>query len=144
MKKTNLIVKFLLYLVLAAVAGITLIPIVYTIFSSFKENMEILNNSAQLLPKSFRFENYQEAWRIADFKTYTINSIMMAGTTAVGTMFFPPFPVMFSQGRVFRERMQFFISLYLLCLCAWAALPCIRSLMWRRHCISTVMYWGFP
>jgi len=50
--------------------------------------MEILNNSAQLLPKSFRFENYQEAWRIADFKTYTINSIMMAGTTAVGTMFF--------------------------------------------------------
>ncbi len=87
MKRTNALIKTVLYILLIFVSAITLIPVVYTIFSSFKDNMEILNNSAKILPKVFRFENYAEAWRLADFKTYTLNSVIFAGVSAVGCVF---------------------------------------------------------
>lgn len=88
MKHMNFVIKVVLYAILILVAAVTLIPIIYTLFSSFKDNMEIMTNSAKLLPEKFRFDNYAEAWRLADFKTYTINSVMYAGVFTVGIVFF--------------------------------------------------------
>lgn len=88
MKRLTILIKIILYAILAFVAAVTLIPVVYTIFSSFKSNMEILTNSAKLLPEKFMLDNYAEAWRLADFKTYTINSVMYAAVYTIGIVFF--------------------------------------------------------
>ena len=46
------------YLVLALVAFVTLVPVVYCIMSSFKTNIEIMASPENLIPKEFTFQNY--------------------------------------------------------------------------------------
>lgn len=79
--------KIILYMFLVALVFITLIPIIYSFFGSFKSNMELMTNGASILPKKFVFENYVQAWEMADFKTYTINSIFLSFFTVVGVVF---------------------------------------------------------
>ena len=59
--------KFISYLILTAVLALTLLPLVYTITSSFKSNMEIMTNPGQLLPETFTLDNYREAWTNSNF-----------------------------------------------------------------------------
>ena len=41
---------------LLALAFITLIPIIYSFFGSFKSNMELMTNGANIMPEKFVFE----------------------------------------------------------------------------------------
>lgn len=59
--------KFISYLILTAALVLTLLPLVYTITSSFKSNMEIMTNPGQLLPETFTLDNYREAWTNSNF-----------------------------------------------------------------------------
>lgn len=59
--------KFISYLILTAALALTLLPLVYTITSSFKSNMEIMTNPGQLLPETFTLDNYREAWTNSNF-----------------------------------------------------------------------------
>lgn len=79
--------KILLYMFLIALALITLIPIIYSFFGSFKSNMELMTNGASIMPEKFVFENYVQAWEMADFKTYTMNSVFLSFFTVVGVVF---------------------------------------------------------
>lgn len=79
--------KILLYMFLLALAFITLIPIIYSFFGSFKSNMELMTNGASIMPEKFVFENYSKAWEVADFKTYTMNSVFLSFFTVVGVVF---------------------------------------------------------
>ena len=74
MKKINFgnIIRIIFLVILAA---LTLFPVIYTVLGSFKSTAEILLGGINIFPKEFNLENYKEAWVIADFKTYTINSI---------------------------------------------------------------------
>ncbi len=80
-------IKILLYAFLLGLVFLTLIPILYSFFGSFKSNMELMTDGASLLPKEFNFENYVQAWEIADFKTYTKNSVFLAFFTVIGVVF---------------------------------------------------------
>lgn len=86
-KLKNKILKVLLYIFLIVLTLVTLVPIIYSFFGSFKSNMELMTNGASLLPEQFVFENYVQAWNIADFKTYTMNSIFLAFFTVLGVVF---------------------------------------------------------
>ena len=79
--------KILLYVFLLALAFITLIPIIYSFFGSFKSNMELMTNGANIMPEKFVFENYVQAWEMADFKTYTMNSVFLSFFTVIGVVF---------------------------------------------------------
>lgn len=79
--------KILLYVFLLALAFITLIPIIYSFFGSFKSNMELMTNGASIMPEKFVFENYVQAWEMADFKTYTMNSVFLSFFTVIGVVF---------------------------------------------------------
>lgn len=61
-------------------AGVLVIgfPIVYAFLGSFKTSQEFLTAGANLLPKEWHWQNYVDAWMLADFKTYTFNSIAVA------------------------------------------------------------------
>lgn len=70
-------------------------PLIWTITSSLKSNQEIFSGSVGLLPESFRwsyllpanwpkladvfhFSNYIEAWNLASFNVYLINTIIFS------------------------------------------------------------------
>lgn len=85
-KSVGFIGKIILYVMLLALAYLTLYPILYTFFGSFKTTQELMTSSAKILPDSFSFENYKKAWMLADFKTYTFNSIFLTFFSVIGVV----------------------------------------------------------
>ncbi|MDK2991773.1 MAG: hypothetical protein PWP48_1006 [Clostridiales bacterium] len=77
----------LLYAFLIIVLIIALFPIVYAIFGSFKPNAEFVAGGSRLLPKEWRFENFKEAWELANFARYTWNSVFVTAISVVGILF---------------------------------------------------------
>lgn len=67
MKKKKMIADSLTYIVLIGMAFITLLPLIYTIFGSFKSNSEILVHPESLIPLDFTLENYEKAVSNSDF-----------------------------------------------------------------------------
>ncbi len=78
MKKRKIIADSFTYIVLIVVALITIIPILYTVFSSFKSNMEIMTNPGSIFPHKPTLENYKQAWNsdFLDVGRMTLNSII--------------------------------------------------------------------
>lgn len=81
------ITKIFIYIFLIFVTLITLLPVIYAFFGSFKNNQELLTSGANLIPKKFVFNNYVQAWNLADFKTYTWNSIYLTFFSVIGVVF---------------------------------------------------------
>ena len=63
---------------MAILAIFTLFPIIYVIFGSFKENLELLVGGSNIFPKTWRVENYTDAWEQANFAVYTKNSLFLS------------------------------------------------------------------
>ncbi|MBR4831813.1 MAG: carbohydrate ABC transporter permease [Butyrivibrio sp.] len=76
----------LVYLFLAAFFVISFFPVFYTFMSSFKSNMDILTTGNSLIPKKFVLDNYSKAWELADFSTYTKNSVFLAFFCVIGAI----------------------------------------------------------
>lgn len=85
-KIVNFSLQALIYLFLSFIAVITLFPLIYTFFASFKTNQEILSSGANIFPVKWAFENYSRAWLLADFKRYTWNSVYMTTFIVVGVL----------------------------------------------------------
>ena len=65
-KKTK-VIRFLLVVFMTVLAALTLYPVIYIVFGSFKENAELLRGGTKLLPEKFILGNYKEAWQKANF-----------------------------------------------------------------------------
>lgn len=72
------IIRILLWIFMTSIALITIFPVFYVIFGSFKENAELLVGGSNIFPKKWIISNYVEAWKQANFATYTLNSIFLA------------------------------------------------------------------
>ncbi len=70
-------VRGLLFVFMLVVALLTLYPIIYVFFGSFKENKELLVGGVNIFPETFVIQNYIDAWEQADFATYTKNSFFL-------------------------------------------------------------------
>ncbi len=79
--------KAFIYIILILITIFALFPVVYTILGSFKGNMELLAEGNQLFPRKFVMDNYEQAWEMANFQKYTINSLFMSGSIVLGTIF---------------------------------------------------------
>lgn len=77
MKKRKMI-DVVLFAVLSVLLVATIFPILYTILSSFKTNMEIMTDPAGLFPKKFTLDNYRMALETDNFGVtrMLINSIV--------------------------------------------------------------------
>ena len=82
----RIIKKGILYVFLSALVFITLLPVLYAFFGSFKSNQELLVSGAKLLPEKFSIANYVTAWKMADFKTYTFNSLYLTFFSVTGVV----------------------------------------------------------
>lgn len=78
MSTSTRFIRFLLFLFMLAVAALTLYPVLYVVFGSFKENGELLVGGTNMFPKVWIVDNFIEAWEKADFSIYTINSVIIA------------------------------------------------------------------
>ncbi len=62
MERRNRIVNLICYLFLLIILLATLFPLIYTILSSFKTNMELLSDPGRIFPERFTVDNYIRAW----------------------------------------------------------------------------------
>jgi multiple sugar transport system permease protein len=77
--------KTVIYAFLSIALVITIFPLVYLILASFKSNAEILT-SGSIIPQKFILDNYRQAWKLANFKLYTWNSIYMTFFIVIGSI----------------------------------------------------------
>ena len=82
-------------------AVINLYPIIWMLFYSFKDNMEIFTTNPFGPPQTLRFENYVKAWETFNLPTYFMNSVKV---TAAVILFVITFSTMFAYATA---RMRF-------------------------------------
>jgi multiple sugar transport system permease protein len=83
-KTRKYVLAFTIYLILIVVFIVSMFPVFYTFMASFKSNKELLTSGNRVIPDRFVIENYMDAWRLANFKRFTFNSIFMSGFIVAG------------------------------------------------------------
>jgi ABC-type glycerol-3-phosphate transport system permease component len=84
--------RVVLFAVLVAGAGITVLPFLYMISTSLKTLAETLTRispfpfNPEFWPRTPRWSNYSEAWRVASFGIFFKNSVIIAVTAMVETV----------------------------------------------------------
>jgi multiple sugar transport system permease protein len=86
MKRNQIIDRSVTYLVLSIGIIIAVFPIFYTLMASGKSNQDLLANAEAIIPTKFVFDNYIQAWNLANFKQYTLNSVHLAFFIVLGTI----------------------------------------------------------
>jgi raffinose/stachyose/melibiose transport system permease protein len=71
------------FLLITAIA--TLFPVLMTLFGSLKSNAELMSGGS-ILPETWRFTNYVEAWKQTNFARYTWNSMFLSVVSTIGTL----------------------------------------------------------
>ena len=77
--------RWVIRVILATWALTILFPLIWVLYTSFKNNAEFYADVWQL-PKVLRFENYEYAWNTAKFSSYFFNSFITVLLTLVLTM----------------------------------------------------------
>ncbi|SFQ30478.1 multiple sugar transport system permease protein [Butyrivibrio proteoclasticus] len=72
------IINTIVWILLLFLAVLTIFPVLYVVFGSFKENAELLVGGSNIFPKKWIIDNYISAWNQANFAVYTKNSIFLA------------------------------------------------------------------
>ncbi len=75
----------ILYVFLILASIVTIYPVAYAILGSLKTNMELMTGGG-LLPAVPQFQNYLEVWSKANFKQYTINSVIICFFATIGAI----------------------------------------------------------
>jgi ABC-type glycerol-3-phosphate transport system permease component len=75
-------------LLLALAAAVALIPVMWTVLSSLKTNDTIFAVPVQWLPTSLQWNNYVDAFSVAPFSRYFLNSTIVAVSVTATTVFF--------------------------------------------------------
>lgn len=78
--------KNLLYILLGLFSVMTLSPIVWAVINSFKSEQEYAINPFGL-PSQWHWQNYADAWEVANLGTFFWNSIVITVVAAILTVF---------------------------------------------------------
>jgi len=76
------------YAILSAISLVMLVPFLWMITTSFKEPQKIFAYPPQLIPTTFRFENYADVFKLIPFESFYFNSVYIAILVVGGTVFF--------------------------------------------------------
>lgn len=68
----------IIFILLTILAIFTVYPVIYIAFGSFKTNSELVSGGLNLLPETFVLDNYKQAWEMANFSRYTVNSMILS------------------------------------------------------------------
>lgn len=85
-RRFGLILKYALLIVASA---LTLLPLAWMIFGSFKSESELFAPRPSLLPDAFRLDNYVYVWEtLKHFPRYVFNSVFVTTTVVALNVFF--------------------------------------------------------
>jgi multiple sugar transport system permease protein len=102
----------LIYLVLLLIFCVTIFPVFYTFMASFKSNKELLTAGNRVIPSTFVTDNYVRAWKLANFKQYTYNSVFMSVFIVAGVIVASTIcGYVFSRGRFFGKQFLYYMIL---------------------------------
>jgi multiple sugar transport system permease protein len=73
---------------LALAAAVALVPVIWTVLSSLKSNDTIFAVPMRWLPDSLHWNNYIDAFEVAPFARYFLNSAIVAASVTATTVFF--------------------------------------------------------
>lgn len=76
------------YAVLGTISLVMMVPFLWMISTSLKEAQKIFVYPPQLIPSTFRFQNYAEVFGLIPFERFYFNSVYIAFLVVVGTLFF--------------------------------------------------------
>lgn len=79
---SKLLFQFLAYLFLTVILLLVIYPFAYAFMCSFKNTGEILTSS-KFLPSKIDISNYTQAWSIANFSKYTLNSVWYSAISVI-------------------------------------------------------------
>lgn len=68
----------LIFTLLLGLAILTVYPVIYIVLGAFKTNSELVSGGINILPETFLTDNFKQAWEMASFARYTINSIILS------------------------------------------------------------------
>ncbi len=74
--------------VLALAAAVALVPVIWTVLSSLKANDAIFAVPMRWLPTTLQWNNYSDAFQVAPFGRYFLNSAIVAASVTATTVFF--------------------------------------------------------
>ena len=74
-----------LYIILVLFGVVSLYPLIWMLYTSFKSNADISMNKFAL-PTIFHFENYANAWQTAKIGVYFLNSVFVSITSILLTI----------------------------------------------------------
>lgn len=78
----------LIYLILFVLVVIINYPFFWMVTTSLKARSEVFIIPPTLIPKTLMWSNYSEAWALADWSTYFVNTAIVAIIPTLGQMFF--------------------------------------------------------
>jgi multiple sugar transport system permease protein len=82
----KLIENLIIFVFLSIATVAALFPVFYTLMGSGKSTQDLLANPSTIIPEKFVFDNFLQAWRFANFKRYTFNSVFLAFFIVTGTI----------------------------------------------------------
>ncbi|HIV98998.1 MAG TPA: carbohydrate ABC transporter permease [Candidatus Ornithospirochaeta avicola] len=77
-EKRSLWKTILIYIMLAVLTIVTLLPLVWMLSSSFKLSSEVFSFPIKWIPEKFHWENYVLIWEKIDLARYTFNSFKLS------------------------------------------------------------------
>ncbi|HEY8420339.1 MAG TPA: carbohydrate ABC transporter permease [Thermoclostridium sp.] len=80
MRLRQVCINFIKWIFIGIILIFTVYPILYTLLGSFKTNWE-LTSGGNFFPKKWMFSNYTQAYIQSNFLKYSINSILISGTS---------------------------------------------------------------
>jgi raffinose/stachyose/melibiose transport system permease protein len=75
------------YAIMASFTLLTLLPLFWLLYSSFKSNVEIMR-SPLAWPQRWTTFNYAKAWKIGNLGTYMVNTVVYTGVATTLTVLF--------------------------------------------------------
>jgi raffinose/stachyose/melibiose transport system permease protein len=73
------------YLVMLSFTALTLLPLLWLLYSSFKSNVEIMR-SPLAWPQRWTTANYAKAWTVGHLGTYMLNTVLYTGVATAVTV----------------------------------------------------------
>lgn len=85
-KVADYIWKTLAFLLLCAISAAVLFPAVWMLSTSLKVDTQVYANPPIWIPNPIRWANFADAWKLAPFPRYTLNTVLYSAAVVFGTV----------------------------------------------------------
>ena len=74
------------YLLLVPLSALFLVPFIWTVSTSLKDNQDVFTFPPQWIPNPAHWDNFPKAWTALPFSAWVLNTLFIAATTTIATV----------------------------------------------------------